>query len=222
MEREGQLLPRKQPKQRRSRETVEAILDATARVLVAEGYDKASTNRIARVAGVSIGSLYQYFPSKESLMLALVERHCMQMLELLAACSETLRNEPVDVAIHTYVRAMLAAHAKEPELHQVLTTQALQVGCGYLKQMEEQACRIVRGYLEEHRDRIVPTDLDVAAFVLVTAVEAVTHRAVMERPEALRSRSLEDEICALVLRYLVGGERREEVASEPRLPARVA
>src|SRR5687767_9744104 len=134
MEGQEQFLPRKQPKQRRSRETVEAILDATARVLVAEGWDKASTNRIAKVAGVSIGSLYQYYPSKESLILALIERHCQEMLALLAASSEALRTAPVDVAVRTYVRAMLAAHAKEPELHQALTTQVMQIGCGYLKQ----------------------------------------------------------------------------------------
>ena len=52
--------------------TVEAILDATARVLVREGYARTSTNRVAAVAGVSIGSLYQYFPNKESLVAALV------------------------------------------------------------------------------------------------------------------------------------------------------
>lgn len=63
--------PRKLPKQERSRVTVEAILDATALVLVREGYDRASTKRVAGVAGVSIGSLYQYFPNKESLVAAL-------------------------------------------------------------------------------------------------------------------------------------------------------
>ena len=63
--------PRKSASQERSRLTVQAILDATARILVREGFDKASTNRIAEVAGVSIGSLYQYFPSKEAIVAAL-------------------------------------------------------------------------------------------------------------------------------------------------------
>jgi AcrR family transcriptional regulator len=54
--------PRKTATQERSRATVDALVEATARILVKEGYDKASTNRIAEVAGVSVGSLYQYFP----------------------------------------------------------------------------------------------------------------------------------------------------------------
>src|SRR3954467_4230018 len=67
--------PRKRASQERSRATVAALVEATARILVTEGFDKASTNRIAEVAGVSIGSLYQYFPSKEALVLAVAERH---------------------------------------------------------------------------------------------------------------------------------------------------
>ena len=102
--------PRKRPKQRRSQITVDAILEATARVLVHEGYEKASTNRIAKVAGVSIGSLYQYFPSKESLVLALIEHHCEDMLKLLVESSVKLASAPLDQAIRTYVKAMLAAH----------------------------------------------------------------------------------------------------------------
>jgi AcrR family transcriptional regulator len=66
--------PRKLPQQGRSRETVDALLEATAQLLVRDGYDKASTNKIALKAGVSIGSLYQYFPSKEALVSELLER----------------------------------------------------------------------------------------------------------------------------------------------------
>src|SRR5262249_30364756 len=58
--------PRKYASQARSCATVDALVEATARILVREGFDRASTNRIAEVAGVSIGSLYQYFPSKEA------------------------------------------------------------------------------------------------------------------------------------------------------------
>src|ERR1700733_5846515 len=74
--------PRKKPRQGRSQATVDAILVATARVLCATGYDRASTNRIALAAGVSVGSLYQYFPSKEALVAALVERHIDEMTSL--------------------------------------------------------------------------------------------------------------------------------------------
>jgi AcrR family transcriptional regulator len=201
------LTPRKAPKQHRSKATVEAILEATARVLVEQGYDRASTNRIARIAGVSIGSLYQYFPSKESLVLALCMRHCEEMLALLAESGERLADVPLEVAVRSYVRAMLDAHAVDPELHRVLFTQVLHLGLELVDNMQRAARDIVRASLERRRDEILPEDLELASFVLVSAVEAVTHTAVLNRPGHLSSRALEDEICALILRYLKGGER---------------
>ena len=68
------------------------------------GFDKASTNRIAEVAGVSVGSLYQYFPSKEALVAALVERHIEHMSEALQAEMATLADAPLALT----VRRMLA------------------------------------------------------------------------------------------------------------------
>jgi AcrR family transcriptional regulator len=202
--RSEQLNPRKEPKQRRSKATVEAILEATSRVLKEEGYEKASTNRIAKVAGVSIGSLYQYFPGKEALVLALVQRHSEAMIELLTESATALARAPLHVAIRTYVRAMLDAHAVDPALHQVLVTQVLHLGLDYVHEMEQQARQIVQAFLELKRDEILVADFEVAAFVLVASVEATTHRAVLERPRYLKSKPLEDEICALVLRYLTG------------------
>ena len=202
--RSEQLNPRKAPKQRRSKATVEAILEATARVLVEEGYEKASTNRIAKVAGVSIGSLYQYFPGKEALVLALVQRHCEGMLGLLAGSVATLGDAPIHTAVRTYVRAMLDAHAVDPALHQVLVTQVLHLGLDFVKEMQEQARAIVEAYLEMRKDELLIEDTFLASFLLVASVEATTHRALLERPSALTSRALEDEICALVLRYLTG------------------
>src|SRR5205809_3073218 len=74
--------PRKHASQARSRATVDALIEATARILVREGFDKASTNRIAEAAGVSVGSLYQYYPGKEALVVAVIERHNQDLTTL--------------------------------------------------------------------------------------------------------------------------------------------
>ena len=68
-------LTRREPKQRRSRETVQAVLEAVERVLKRHGVEAITTNRIAEAAGVSIGSLYQYFPDKRAIFTALYDRH---------------------------------------------------------------------------------------------------------------------------------------------------
>src|ERR1700691_69956 len=112
--------PRKKPRQQRSQATVECILDATARVLCTTGYDRASTNRIAMSAGVSVGSLYQYFPSKEALVAALVERHVAQMTSLVKGKLAEVATAPLEVAVRTMIDSMFEAHAVDPRLHKVL------------------------------------------------------------------------------------------------------
>lgn len=74
--------PRKHASQERSRATVEVLIEATARILVREGFDKAGTNRIAEQAGVSIGPLYQYYPSKEALVAAVIDRHNEELMQV--------------------------------------------------------------------------------------------------------------------------------------------
>ena len=99
--------PRKRPQQERSRIAVEAILEATTRILTEEGYEKANTNRIAERAGVSIGSLYQYFPNKESLMNALMVKHSDEIIELVESKLISFYDSPVEIVIPEIVKAVL-------------------------------------------------------------------------------------------------------------------
>lgn len=207
--------PRKKPKQRRSHQTVNAIVEATARILEEEGFEKASTNRVAKRAGVSIGSLYQYFPNKESLVLAVFERHCGQMLQLLQQHLEDLSEAPIEEAVRVYVRAMLESHLVNPRLHRVLTIQASTLGWNLVKEVHGTARSLLRGYLEIHKERIMPTDLDLAAFVLLMAVEGVTHSAILEYRDVLDFDKLEHEICAFILGYLLGCRPEYKSSSNP-------
>src|SRR5678809_1130501 len=106
--------PRKSATQARAQATVDAILEATARILVKEGYDRASTNRIALAAGVSIGSLYQYFPSKEALVAALIERHMDEMLVVVTEAVAGIEGKPIEQAVRSIVEKMVKAHAIDP------------------------------------------------------------------------------------------------------------
>src|SRR5471032_3134277 len=96
-------VPRKSPKQARSKATIDALLTATARILIKEGFDHASTNRIAEAAGVSVGSLYQYFPSKETLVAALIERHTGEMSAVIEGAFLRVASEPMEIAAREIV-----------------------------------------------------------------------------------------------------------------------
>ena len=93
--------PRKSASQERSRATVDVLLEATTRILVKEGYDRASTNRIAELAGVSIGSLYQYFPSKEALVAAVIDRHQQEISEVTRSALVKAAARPIGLVVES-------------------------------------------------------------------------------------------------------------------------
>ena len=195
--------PRKQPKQERSRATIDAILTATARVLVRDGFDHASTNRIAEAAGVSIGSLYQYFPSKEALVAALIERHMEEMTREIASGFERVAELPLAEAARELVGLMLRAHAVDPALHKVLAEQVPRIGrLDRLHQLERRAEELLLAYFALHRDELRDKDPELAAFVTVTVVEALTHQMTAHHGHRLREQALADEITDVVVRYL--------------------
>jgi AcrR family transcriptional regulator len=195
---------RKKAVQARARATVDAILRATAHILVKDGYDRASTNKIALRAGVSIGSLYQYFPSKEALVAALMDKHMEEMADVLRAEFARLATLPLERAAEDIVRLMVAAHAVDPKLHKVLVEQVPRIGM--LEQaeiLEREMAMLVRAYLESKRGEIVVADLDLGAFIVMGIVEALTHIAVLKRPDLL-GESFVREVSAAVVRYLRG------------------
>lgn len=196
--------PRKAATQERSRATVDALLNATARILTKHGYDRASTNRVAQLAGVSIGSLYQYFPSKEALVAALLEKHVDETRAILHAELPRLFALPLEEGIQGAVRLMVAAHAHDPKLHKVLVEQVPRTGrLARIHSVEEEMTGMVRSYLEQRRDQLAVTDLDLAAFICAQIVETLTHAAVLSRPELL-GEAFVREVSSVVVRYLRG------------------
>ena len=210
----AQTTPRKSPRQARSEATVDAVLEATARVLVKVGYDHASTNRIAAEAGVSVGSLYQYFPSKEALVAALIDRHMTEMVEVFEQHFEALQTLPLPVAAYGLVKVMLEAHRVNPKLHKVLHEQVPRVGrLNRLNEIESRVGARIRAYFEAKRDELRTPDLELAVFVCVYTVEGLTHAAVLEHPEYLQDDKLAREITSVLLRYVMKNPPSEPACS---------
>ncbi|MFO0599984.1 MAG: TetR/AcrR family transcriptional regulator [Myxococcaceae bacterium] len=199
--------PRKLPRQARAQATVDAILRATAHILRTKGWDALNTNAVAKVAGVSIGSLYQYFPSKEALVAALAEQHATRGLGVLMEAVTDAREGPpraLDEAVYRYIDAMVAVHEVDPDLRRALIEQVprLKGGQDVVRRISTQSATLVRAWLETQREHFRDVDLDVATFMLVTSVEAVTHLEVIDRPKQLTRKVMVEELTQLVLRYL--------------------
>jgi AcrR family transcriptional regulator len=198
--------PRKQASQERSRGTVDALIEATARVLIREGFDKASTNRIAEAAGVGIGSLYQYFPSKEALVVAVIDRHNRQTMQLVRGALAEVASQPIEQAVRRMVVVAIEAHRIDPKLHRVLTEQIPRTG--RLEDVEvfnRENFSLFRTYLEGCRDKLRPIDPELAAFVCVTSIEALAHNAVLHTNKGLSNDAaarLADEATRLIVGYL--------------------
>jgi AcrR family transcriptional regulator len=215
--RADQLRPRKRPVQARSQRTVDAILKAAAQVFARRGYAGATTNHIAERAGVSVGSLYEYFPSKDALLVALMEVHLAEgetvlqkaVVELGASGARALA-----ASVRHVARATVQLHARDRELHRILFEEAPLPRRirRLLVEIEARATERVGALLRTHPEVSVPNPA-LAAAIVVHTVEALTHRLVIHGGADVDLEAYVEEIVRLVVRYLT----TEEHSARPLL-----
>lgn len=196
--------PRRSPTQKRAEETNRILLDATEIVLARHGYAAATTNRIARAAGVSIGTLYHYFPSKEALIEAVVHRMWRNEVALLDHGEERIRTMPLGDAVRELVGALVALMAKRIALYRRWYGEAphigqLEVGLG----MAQRATEVVERTLELRRDEVRPENLRFAADLVIKTVLAVVRTAARDYEREVQSGELAHELSEMITRYLI-------------------
>ncbi|MGM9515087.1 TetR/AcrR family transcriptional regulator [Roseateles sp. DB2] len=183
---------------------VDSILEAAAGVLSERGYAGTSTNLVAERAGVSVGSVYQYFPNKDSLVVALHDRHAGQMYQVIEAVLGTGQRGNLRSQVEAMVRALMAAHMVEPRLHRVLEQELpfFEVPKANGSPSGQGIFSRVQQLLEQHRADILPQDLQLAAWVIQRIIESMVHAAVIEAPLGFSMPEIERAIVDAVLRYL--------------------
>ncbi len=191
--------PRRKAKQQRSHETVDLVLEAAARVLLARGYSAASTNRIAAEAGVSVGTVYEYFANKEQVFDALIRRE-LDALVLALGGQELDPSTRIDEALTQVVVAGMRALRYGPELFRSLEQVPGATFRRHLAEARELVISFVRQLLDQHRAELRDLDLDLAAFVVVSAVEGVGANATAEQLDDRLAR----ELGFLLKSYLTG------------------
>jgi len=181
---------RRRPQQRRARQTVDAILDAVVRILKREGVGAITTNRIAEVAGVSIGSIYQYFPDKHAIFAALHRRHIEEIDRVVESTLVKHAASSLEGLVRAMVTAMVDIHVSDPELYHLLLAQVRLHGAFLL------AISAKAGELRKRRN------LDTVVFVVTQMIEALSHGAALRRPPGLSLAEAKEEMVRAVMAYL--------------------
>ena len=204
---------RRKPKQRRSRQTVEAVLGAVVRVLKREGPDAVTTNRVAEVAGLSIGSVYQYFPDKRAIFVALHRRHIQEVDRLIEAKLVENATAPLEQFVRAMIETMVNAHRKDPELYAELYQQVPHQADG----TQDFAVRLHGAFRLALASRAKELkggrDLDNVAFIVTHLVDALSHGAVLRRPPGLSLAAAEEEAINAILAYLRDSSTRDRLAA---------
>ena len=193
---------RKQPRQQRAAATVNAILEAAARILVDTGYATASTNRIAERAGVSIGSLYEYFPGKEAIFAELRRR---QMTGWYAKLRAGPRSGSPRAVIRHIVTTQIQYAANNPELYVALETEVPRAAVSDVQgAIQDDFLQLSTAYLEAHRELLRPkARIAFVAEFLARWVSSTVHGFAMHAPRELRRSDLAEELVEAVSRYLL-------------------
>lgn len=182
---------------------VERILDAGQDMLIAHGYDGASTNRIAAAAGISPGSLYQYFPNKDAIAAAVIDRYSDHLASRVAARVSERLDQPAPDYVRESIAALVDALDVHPEFLRAVMEQTPRLGAGSkLIAFEQRIGELTVAYLTINRAQIRPdTTLETAAWMLVRMVEHLCVRYVLDQPPIGRDQFI-DEITVMALSYL--------------------
>jgi AcrR family transcriptional regulator len=190
---------RREPKQQRARQTVENVLEAVRLVVKRHGPEAITTNRIAEAAGVSIGSLYQYFPDKRAIFIALHDRHVDDVRQVIEQTMAACESAPLDEFTRELVDGLVNVHVDGAELHEIVSSAVPQSALGF-----KSALRHTFGLAlsPSRQERYSPDETERMLFVLPRMVESLVHGAAHQARAALSRDAARGEAIRTALVYL--------------------
>jgi len=197
------LSPRRAPRQDRSRSTVDAIFEAMIELAEKRALDEPSVQAIADRAGVSVGSIYQYFPSKGALANALLRYHLRSRMDALEAALAQVRGLDAELAARTLIDGLVGTQRTRSRIEQAMLRYFCRNGdLGSLTEMDERMNALVETFLRSLGPAVRPVDPALAAFLVSNALRSAVLLGQLQRPELLEQPAFKDELARLVVGYL--------------------
>src|SRR6516165_2535320 len=194
--------PRKMPMQTRATVTVGAICEATIQVLLSQGADRLTTTRVADRAGVSVGTLYQYYPNKQSLLFAVFEDHMNKVAQAVETACTDACHKPMSEMIRKVVEAFVDVKMQRRDISVALYKVAPDVGGPALvKQTGQRLRKAVEAMLLTASDLKVPADR-FAIDMMLSAMSGAM-RSALESGASPDRKSTRLNFCHLVISYAV-------------------
>ncbi len=178
-------------------------MEATAHILREEGYNQLNTNYIATKAGISIGSLYQYFPNKETIIAELHRQHFKKARDEMNKAYQQIEGLSFEAASRLLLESTIRVHQIDPELHRVMSTQTPNLNLSEDDNSAHSVRRILEQLFYAHKESLRPDlDIPLAAHISYQFVMSITHATVNSEPERLKQPKFIDELLRMLLMYV--------------------
>ncbi len=202
---------RKQPRQARSQATVDAIFEATIQVLLAEGLPRLTTIRVAERAGVSVGTLYQYFPQKQALLFAVLQRHLDRVAKTVEDAALSVHGANLAHMVRTIVTAFVRIKTENLEESRALFAVAAELDSrDYVLSIKERNRAALQAMLQTAVDAQFD-DIATVTFMLAGIMVGPIHLLLEGTPSARMLRLLPEQLVSVCLAYL----ERQALAPQP-------
>lgn len=197
------LSPRKQPNQERSRVTVDSIIRATAHILEREGFEKTSTNKIAEKAGVSIGSLYQYFPTKEAILSVMMENHVNKELEMINRILSEKKSHNLKETIHAIIFAAVESKRQQSRFTRIFAQKVFTLDkMDLLKRVDEKLIETFKQYLAPFEAQLRTENLDLSLQLIIQTIKLVPVALMFQNRQQLDDPRVVEELVHMAYQYI--------------------
>ncbi len=198
------------PKQKRSRRTRQRLVRAATRLFSEKGYERTTTNHIAKRAGVSVGTFYKYFLDKRSVFLEIYHDYSLEIEKTIHAELDPQKWQGIDfhAGIHSLVRTAFQSHKRDPGLQHAFAQIAMKDPefRDVRNQIRAQLRKPLKRLIENRRGEIRVRNIPLAAFLIDEAVEACLHSSITTNAP-FAEEELITELANMVIGYLTYSSR---------------